>query len=119
METGDTLYPLFAAAPSGKRELERLQALDCRLRQHAKAEKADSTFAGLPGRKGLPEVPSLLLKIGGDFPVERQHAEGDVFLHHAYDAVLDHAHELYMSGYIIRLELIDARADGKDRKSVV
>src|SRR3712207_5003573 len=99
METGDTLYPLFAAAPPGQRKLERLQALDCRLRQHAEAEKADSTFAGLPSRKGLPDVPSLLLEIGGDFPVKRQHAEGDVFLHHADDAVLNHAHELHMVRY--------------------
>ena len=46
--------------------------------------------------------------------MERQHAKDDVFLHHAYDAILDHAHQLHMAGYDLRLELINPCTDRKE-----
>src|SRR5918995_6089462 len=78
MKTGNALYPLFAAAPPGKRKLERLQALNSRAGQHAKAEEANPAFGRLSSGNRLPEAPFLLLEIGGHIPVESQHAERDV-----------------------------------------
>ena len=46
--------------------------------------------------------------------MERQHTKDDVFLHHAYDAILDHAHQLHMAGYGLRLELINPCTDRKE-----
>jgi hypothetical protein len=113
MKTGDAFYPLFAAAPPGQWKLERLQALDSREGQHAKAEEANPAFGRLSSGDRLPQAAFLLIEIGGHFPVERQHAEGDVLLHHAYDAILDHAHHLHMAWHHVLLELVDACSDGK------
>lgn len=46
--------------------------------------------------------------------MECQHPKHDVLLHHAYDAILDHAHELDVARYGLRLELVDPGADGKE-----
>ena len=60
------------------------------------------------------EPGGLLAEISGQVPVEREHGERDIFLHHADDAVLDHAHQRHMRGQTRRLELVDAGPDGED-----
>ena len=82
----------------GKRKSKGLQAIDCRLRQHPKAQETHTSFGRLWRDKILPHAPSLLLPICEHLAMERQHAKDDVFLHHAYDAILDHAHQLHMAG---------------------
>ena len=45
--------------------------------------------------------------------MKRQHAEAHIFLHHADDAVIHHAHDFYMRRDGFDVELIDASTDGK------
>ena len=45
--------------------------------------------------------------------MQRKHAKAHIFLHHADDAFIHHAHDLHMLRNRIDLELIDTRADGK------
>ena len=114
MEAGDTLDHLLASAPRGKGKSKRFQAVDRSLCQHAKAEEANTPISRLGRCQRLPNAPSLLLPISQHLAMQRQHPEDDIFLHHAYDAILDHAHELHVAGYGFRLELIDPGADGKE-----
>src|SRR5687767_1239762 len=78
MKAGDALDLFSAAAPSGKGKLKRLQALDGRLREHAKPQETHPTFAGLRNGKNLPRAPFLLLAIGEHFAVEGQYAKDDI-----------------------------------------
>src|SRR3954469_21316943 len=118
MKAGDALDYLFAAAPCGKGKSKGLEAIDCRLRQHPNAQETHAAFGRLWGDKILPPAPSLLLPICEHLAMERQHAEYDVFLHHAYDAILDHTHQLHMSGYDLRHKLIDSGTDGKEHLQI-
>ena len=107
----DPVDLLRAPAPAGDREPEGLEALDGRIGQYAQSEKAHATLAGLMRRKRLPDAILLLRPIGGQLPVQGEHAERDIFLHHADDAVLDHAHQLDTCRQPLPVELVDAGAD--------
>jgi hypothetical protein len=113
MKAGDALIFFSAATLSIKGKLKRLQALDCRLREHAKPQETHATFDGLRRGKSLPRVTLLLLAIGENFAVEGPYAKHDILLHHTYDSIFDHSHELYAVRYAFPLELIDACAEGK------
>src|SRR6185312_8816055 len=118
MKAGDALDLLLAAAPCGKGKPKRPQAIDGSLRQHPETKEADAPIGRLGRCKSSPMAASLLLPIAEHLAMERQHAEDDVFLHHADDAVLDHAHELHPLGYGVRAELVDTRADGEEHLQI-
>lgn len=112
VEAGDALDRVGRPAPAGQWKAERREALQCRLRQNAEAQKADAPLARLPGRQGAPDLLPLLSDIGRQVAVKRQNGERDVFLHHADNAVLDHPHDRDLGGQGRRVELVNACADG-------
>src|SRR4029078_8137353 len=97
---------------------KRFEAVDGRLRQHPKAQETHAALGRLRSHKSLPHAPALLLPICEHLAMERQHAKDDVFLHHAYDAILDHANQLHMVGYDLRPELINPCTDRKEHFQV-
>ncbi|MGY3406391.1 hypothetical protein ACVWZV_002504 [Bradyrhizobium sp. GM5.1] len=118
MKAGDALDYLFAAAPCGKGKSKGLEAIDCRLRQHPNAQETHAAFGRLWSDNILPLAPSLLLPICEHLAMERQHAKHDVFLHHAYDAILDHTHQHHMIGYDLGHELVDSGTDRKEHLQI-
>jgi hypothetical protein len=57
---------------------------------------------------------ALLVQIGRQVAMEREHGKCHIFLHHPDDAVLDHAHDLHTGRHGLDAELVDAGADREE-----
>ena len=86
-----------AAAPSRKRKAEGLQPFEHGAAKHARGRARRCGATRPAAERCLPLAGAAAGQICRQVAMEREHGQRHIFLHHAHDAVLDHAHDLHRS----------------------